>query len=336
MSDTSDTKTDTQPDQPTTHPGGGTHQVQPGRQKRRSLRFMLISLGSLLGLLVAIGIGAYVYVNHAVSSIPRVHVGGLAPSSGSQTFLITGSANLSSADLSNLIMLLHINGNGTAGGAVTIPANVTVDVPGHGIEPLWTVFETGGPTLLVQTIERVTGIPINHYARIDFSEVSGLVNAIGGVNVTVPVASTSDGYRFFQGVNHLDGVTVIYYARDGKISDQDRLLRQEILVRAILSKIADDHLVTSPLAAVHVLNSLKSMLTVDSNLTNSDVVSLVSKFGKASASGAVYLTAATQMAQGRHILNPAIDDQLWTAVKQNSIAAFAKKYASTVTPAAVP
>jgi hypothetical protein len=126
---------------------------------------------------------------------------------------------------------------------------------------------------------------------------------------------------------------VIYYAHDTKISAQDRLWRQEILVRAILSKIADDHLITSPLTAARVLSSLKSMLTLDSNLTNTDVISLAGKFGKASTGGAVYVTAATRTKHGQIVLNAPIDDQLWTAVKHGSIATFAKEYSSTVTPA---
>ena len=34
-------------------------------------------------------------------------------------------------------MLLHINANGKAGGAVTIPGDTIVNVPGHGAHPLW-------------------------------------------------------------------------------------------------------------------------------------------------------------------------------------------------------
>jgi LCP family protein required for cell wall assembly len=312
---------------------GTADNTEPPRRKRRRMRIVLISAGSFLVLVIAAVVGTLLYVNNEVSSIPRIKVNHLAP--GSQTFLITGAANASSPSLSNLVMLLHIDADGAAGGVVTIPGNVSVDVPGQGVKPLWDAFETGGPSLLVQTIEHVTGLSINHYARIDFSEVSGLVNAIGGVDVTVPVANSSDGYQFVQGVNQLNGTTVIYYAHDTEITAQDRLLRQEILVRAILSKIANDHLVTSPLTAARVLSSLKSMLTLDSNLTNSDVVSLAGKFGNANGAGVVYVTAATRpTTHGQSVLDAAIDDQLWMAVKHGSIATFAKEHSSTVTPAA--
>ena len=61
---------------------------------------------------------------------------------------------------------------------------------------------------------------------------------------------------------------------------------------------------------------------------------LPGKFGNASTGGAVYVTAPTRaITHGRSVLNAAIDDQLWTAVKQGSIATFAKEHSSIVTPA---
>jgi LCP family protein required for cell wall assembly len=309
---------------------------------------VLISAGSVLALAVAAVVGILLYVNNEVSSIPRVHVGGLTPSnSGRETFLITtqevGVTALTSEDAalaahpaSNLVMLLHINANGATGGAVTIPGNVSVSVPGHGTQPIWDALVEGGPSLLVKTVTQLTGIPINHYARIDFSHITNLINAVGGLSVDVPAATKGFGYNFTKGINYLNGTTAIYYARDPKISDQDRILRQENLVRVLLAKIAGDHLLTSPVTAIHVLNSVKSMLTVDSDLSNTQVASLATKFGNKNASAAVYVTAATQTVGGQQMLDTAIDDQLWTAVDSDSLAKFAQRYPSTVTPEAAP
>ena len=43
-----------------------------------------------------------------------------------------------------------------------------------------------GPDLLVQTIEKDLGIPINHYASVGFQGFSGMVNALGGVTMDFP------------------------------------------------------------------------------------------------------------------------------------------------------
>ena len=116
--------------------------------------------------------------------------------------------------------------------------------------------------------------------------IAGLVNAIGGIDVTVPASTKGFGYTFVKGVNHLTGVTAIYYGRDQTIKGQDRVLRQENLMRAVMTKIANGHLLVNPVTMVHVLNAITSMLAVDSNFTNSDIESLVRQFGKLTADAA--------------------------------------------------
>ncbi len=333
------------------HPAGhvSDHQAESVRRRRHPWRVVLVSLGSLLALVIVAVIGSYAYVNHVVSSIPRLQVADLAATTGSsldgQTFLVTAypqgptgttAQKAAQSAYSNLVVLLHTNANGKGGGAVTIPGDVMVDVPGVGTEPLWDAIQKSGPSLLVKTITQFTGIPINHYAQLDFNHIAGLVNAIGGIDVTVPAATKGFGYTFVKGVNHLTGVTAIYYGRDPTIKGQDRVLRQENLMRAVMTKIANGHLLINPVTMVHVLNAITSMLAVDSNFTNSDIESLVRQFGRLTADAATFVTAPTRTVGGKVVPNVALDDQLWTAVKHDSIAAFAKKYPSTVAPQVTP
>jgi LCP family protein required for cell wall assembly len=348
MTDTLHTKEEA----PSRHSAGhaGDHQSKPIRRKRRHLRVALITLGSLLCLVIVTVVSGYVYVSHAMSTVTRLRVTGLVTpvtpgTLDGQTFLITaasfgptGSPTVAAdqSGYSNIVMLLHTNANGDGGGAVTIPADVEVNVPGIGMEPLWNALQAGGPSQLVQSVTQLTGVVINHYARIDFSHIAALVNAIGGVQVTLPAATESFGYQFTEGTNNLTGVTAIYYARDPALSDQNRLLRQENLVRVIFTKIANDHLLTNPVTAVRVINAITSMLAVDSNFTNSDIESLASQFGKLVADTGTFVTAPTQTVDGNLVPNATLDAQLWTAVKDDSIAAFAMSNPSTVATQAAP
>ncbi len=344
MSDTSQTEDEARSRQ--SAGPASDQQAEPVRRRRRTRRVVLIALGSLLILIIVAVISTYAYVNHAVSSIPRLHVAHLVPATGqAQTFLVTAypqgptgttSQKAAQSDYSDTIVLLHTNANGKGGGAVTMPANVLVDVPGRGTEPLWDTIKQGGPSLLVQTVTQFTGIPINHYARLDFDHIAGLVDAIGGINVTVPRATQGDGYTFVKGVNHLTGVTAIYYGRDPSISSQDRLLRQENLLRTVISTIANGHLLLNPVTAVHVLNALTSSLAVDGNFTNSEIESLATHFGRLSADAATFVIAPTQTVGGKVVPNTTLDDQLWTAVNHDSIASFAQEYPSTVAPQDAP
>jgi LCP family protein required for cell wall assembly len=322
----------------------------PPRRKHRGRRIALIALGSILGLVVALAVGSYAYVNHVVSSIPRIPVAHLvaanAPGSGpGQTFLVTSSQtgptgkavhDPSLGKQSNLVMLLHIDADGKHGGAVAIPQDTVVNVPGAGARPLYYALEKGGPSLLVQTVSQVTGVAINHYAQVDFNHITSFVNAIGGVDVTIPRATSSFGHTFKSGVNHLTGITAIYYAREPSLNDQNRALRQANFIRALLTKVANDHLVTNPLTAVRVLNSITKALTVDSNMNNSEVASLARSFGRLGGSAGTFVVTPTHTVNGKLVLNAPLAGQLWTAIKHDSIAAFAKQHPATVTPTVVP
>jgi len=332
-------------DKPDKAEEGDSEQDQGGR-KHRVRRILLISLGSFLALAVVAGVGIYAYVNHVASSIPRIHVSGLAGSgSAEQTFLITGAPWEPTGkpipgippQFTKLFLLLHINPGGRSGGVVAIPGDVMVHVPGVGAEPLWIAFKTGGPSLLVSTVTQLTGIPINHYAEINLTHLTQLIDTVGGVDVTIPVASASYGHLFSAGVNHLTGITATYYDLDPSISDETRTLRQENLLRAILVKIANDHLLTNPVTTIRLLNAITGTLTVDSNMTNSDIESLARKLGSLGSLGAAtFVVVPTRTVHGELLLNTVLADQLWTATEKNSIANFATAFPSTLTPQVVP
>jgi hypothetical protein len=76
---------------------------------------------------------------------------------------------------------------------------------------------------------------------------------------------------------------------------------------------------------------------VDSNMTNSDIESLARKLGSLGSLGAAtFVVAPTRTVSGELFPNAAVADQLWTAIKTNSIAKFAAAFPSAVTPQVVP
>jgi LCP family protein required for cell wall assembly len=315
-------------------PGSAAPQP-PGRptRTRRKLRIVLVSLAAGVVFLGAVAVGAYVYVNHVASGIHRVRVAlPYVPGGKSgETVLITSTAQ---AGTSGLIMLLHLNAYGKGGGVVSIPPDTLVQVPGHGLKQIETAPGYGGPSELVKTVEQLTHVQIDHYAGIKFTAVSNLIDVVGGVNVTLTKKTVSAGYTFQAGVNHLTGVTAPYYVRDPSFSPHSRVLLQQSLLRAILDRISGGHMLANPLTAVHVINAVAAMLTVDSNFTNSGVEKLAVALGRLGGSTGTFVTAPTYTVSGQVHLHPAMSSQLWTAIRKNSIAAFAAKYPATVTPAA--
>jgi LCP family protein required for cell wall assembly len=326
--------------------GLDTYEVPPKR-RRRGLRIALLSLASVIVLVGAVAAGSFIYVNHVVGSIPRIPVGFLTPYNPSRgmTILLTDSqvgptglspaqARGDSRDRTGLIMLLHINANNRAGGAVSIPPRTMVNVPGHGKMQIQDVVAVGGPSLLVETIHHLTGVPINHYARINFTHVDSMVNAEGGVSVRLPEESESFGHLFHAGVNRIDGTEALDYAREPSLTETVRVLRQQSLTRAIVVKLGSEHLLTHPWTMTRVLRALVGMLTVDSNFTNSQIERLATELGSLSGRSGTYVTAPTHVTHGSVVLRRKESAALWSAINRGRLAAFAKEYPGTVTPAA--
>ena len=329
----------------TTQPAADEAQ-QPIRRKR-GLRIALVSFAAVIVLLGAVVAGGFAYLNHVVGAIPRIPVNfttlKTADTAGGMTVLLTGyqvgptgSASRDATEgQSDLIMLLHINAGQKAGGVVSIPPTTEVNVSGRGRMPLSDTLTTGGPSLLVQAVQTLTGVPINHYARIDFAHTAAVVNALGGVTVTMSSATTAFGHEFHPGVNYLNGVTAVDYTRQFSLTEQERVQRRQSLMRAMLTKLAQEHLLTNPVTMVRVLNSITKALTVDSDFSNSQIVSLATKLGKLGASSSTFVTAPVTTMGSTMTLDQPAASQLWTAINQDSIATYAQQHPATITPAVV-
>ena len=83
-----------------------------------------------------------------------------------------------------------------------------------------------------------------------------------------------------------------------------------------------------------VLHALIGMLTVDSDFTNSELEHLALELGGLSGRTGTFVTAATHKVHGEVRLIRHIDRHLWTAIRHDELAAFARRYPSTVTPIA--
>ncbi len=108
------------------------------------------------------------------------------------------------------------------------------------------VFPKGGMRTLEDAIGALLGIPIHYYARLDFSGFIKMVDAVGGVDVTVARGfedPTYDGYGVGErgysitaGRHHMDGAEALAYARSRKAlgeSDFTRQARQQQILVAL-------------------------------------------------------------------------------------------------------
>jgi LCP family protein required for cell wall assembly len=332
-----------------------------GRRRRRGRRIALMSLASVVTLIVVVALGAYATINHVagrVHRIPNVFAGldaarepvMPAATQKSMTILLTGDymlpatrggngANKSSTAAeyaSGLIALVHFNANFKAGAIVSIPGNTQVAIPGHGDAELENALVLGGPSLLIQTVEKLTDVRIDHYTVVDFSGLISALRPLGGVDVEVPVATSSDGFVFHTGINHLTDSDALAYVRQDSLTEEGRVLRQQALLRAIVDKVATADLLTNPLKDLSLLDAFTGSLSVDSDFSNLGLETLAGQLHLLTGSGA-YVTAPTKTTVINNTpvqLNAAVSAKLWQAIRHDSVAAFAKQYPATLTPGA--
>jgi len=151
---------------------------------------------------------------------------------------------------SDTIMLVH-----AAFGSVrklSIPRDVEVTVPGHGVNKINAAYAFGGPALTIQTLENFlgNGLKVNHVVEVDFKEFPAFIDALGGVTVnnksricSPPFDNFWKGIHFKKGEIELNGRSALGYARVRKNScapaedDRDRARRQQQVLAAIGSKV---------------------------------------------------------------------------------------------------
>jgi LCP family protein required for cell wall assembly len=98
---------------------------------------------------------------------------------------------------------------------MTIPRDSYVPIPGHGSTKINAAFAYGGPKLLVQTIEKNTGIHIDGYVEIGMGGLVNLVNGVGGITIC-PKTDMKDplaGLNVKKGCQHAGGVKALAYSR---------------------------------------------------------------------------------------------------------------------------
>ena len=170
-------------------------------------------------------------------------------------------------DLSDTIMLLHIPGNGGPPVLVSIPRDSYVPIPGHGQNKINAAFASGGPQLLAQTVETVTGLRISHYVALGYTGLVSVVNAVGGVRMCLPgpMADPKAGLSLSAGCQTLTGTQALGYVRTRQVAlgDLQRVQDQRVLVKALVSKVTSPGTLVNPLATIPAAIGSVDALTVD-------------------------------------------------------------------------
>ena len=163
---------------------------------------------------------------------------------------------------SDSLMVVRVGG-GTFN-KLSIPRDSFAEIPGETPQKINAAFAFGGAALQIKTVEKFLNIKIDHVAIINFTGLENLVEAVGGIEVSLPhklCAEISGGSGHGQGgvtlhlkkgSNTLDGAKALAYSRirelspcpgkgksayDFEYNDRQRAAAQQAVINGIKDRL---------------------------------------------------------------------------------------------------
>lgn len=203
------------------------------------------------------------------------------------------------------MILLTIDPATKSAGMLSIPRDLWVPIPGYDIEGKINTahflgdaqeYPGGGPALAIATVQYNLGIPVQYYARLNFSAFERIIDLIGGLDIYVEQTiddptypDCCNGYDplyIEAGWHHMDGVLALKYARtrNTELGDFDRARRQQQVIRAVREKVTQSNMLpTLVTQAGPLLETLGD--SVETNLSLDQLIRLANLATQIDASG---------------------------------------------------
>lgn len=152
---------------------------------------------------------------------------------------VSGSITTTSRSDVNIIMTVNPNTKKIL--LTTTPRDYYVQIPGVSGEAKDKLTHAGiyGVDASMRTLGQLYGIDIKYYARVNFTSLITIVDALGGVDVNSEYAFDAGRYSFKKGMNHLNGDAALAFSRERysfSAGDNQRGKNQEAVLTAILNK----------------------------------------------------------------------------------------------------
>lgn len=162
---------------------------------------------------------------------------------------------------------------------VSIERDTYVDIEGYGPNKINAAAAYGGAALTVKTIEEFAGVDISHYVAIDFDGFKEAVDALGGIEVDVPMTidDPQAGGRVEAGEQTLNGDQALILCRSRHAydnygsGDYYRMANQRMVMGAIAKKL----LASDPVTMANTISSMAGYITTDFNVE--DIVSIATQ-----------------------------------------------------------
>jgi len=242
------------------------------------------------------------------------------------------------AQRTDAIMLVHLPADRKSAYVMSIPRDSWVDIPGHGQAKINAAFSYGGPSLLIETVEQLTDVRIDHFVVTDFDSFVSMTDALGGVRMSLASELKVGDTVVPPGQQQLlSGEQALAFVRERKTlarGDFDRVQRQQAWIRSIAAKMHNDGTLNNPVTATRFLTTVSKSVAADDGLNESAQKDLVMRVRDLGSKDIEFFTVPCsgtgRSADGQSIVVLDRDrmDPLMKAVASDSVGAYLSKNSS--------
>lgn len=219
--------------------------------------------------------------------------------------LRVGGTDVAAGKRSDTMLLIHISKKRDKAAIISIPRDSYALIPEHNnsqgklipaaYSKINSSYNWGGAPLLIETLENMSGIRIDHYVELNFVGFVRMVDALGGVEICTKkdIDDPKSHLTLPAGTHVLDGVDSLKFVRtrvfDG-LGDLGRMKRQQEFASAMLRKATSAGVLLNPVKMVDFINSALDSVVTDEGLSQGDLLTLGKQLRNLSASNVRTLT----------------------------------------------
>ena len=186
-------------------------------------------------------------------------------------------ADMADTNRSDSMILARVDPVNKKVALISIHRDTMVDLGQYGEHKINAAYMYGGAAGAVEAVSKMAGVPISHYASVDFDGFADIVDSIGGVEVNVPIDidDPDAGGSLSAGLQTLNGDQALVLCRsrhsyDDVASDGD--VMRAANQRMVLSAIAKKVLASDILTIANTVQVISQYVTTDLELT--DIIGL--------------------------------------------------------------
>ncbi|MCX4539363.1 LCP family protein [Streptomyces sp. NBC_01565] len=204
----------------------------------------------------------------------------------------------------DVMMLLHLSQDRRRASVVSIPRDSYVEYAGDTtparLGKINGAYRLGGGPLTVRTVEKVTGLHIDHYLETGFTGFEQAVDNLGGATVCTdkPLKDENSGLDITAGTHRTDGRGTLAYVRARHVDrpgDLGRVRRQQRMVTDLLARLTAEGALSDPWSTARTVRALLKSVRTDDRTGLDDLVRIGGALGRLSAARAEFATVPIEL-----------------------------------------